>query len=62
MDQYYLFGFLPLLKPLSAIPFAPSSFLYLEVHVIIIDLLTGLVTWSLVHCFDTLTLVPVSKL
>ncbi|KAF5354199.1 hypothetical protein D9756_007001 [Leucocoprinus leucothites] len=23
MDQYYLFGFLPLLKPLSVIPFAP---------------------------------------
>jgi len=41
IDQYYLFGFLPLLKPLSAIPFAPR-----------------LVTWSLVHRFDTLTLVP----
>jgi len=41
IDEYYLFGFLPLLKPLSAIPFAPR-----------------LVTWSLVHRFDTLTLVP----
>ncbi|KAF8154455.1 Alpha/Beta hydrolase protein [Crassisporium funariophilum] len=41
MDQYYLFGFLPLLKPLSAIPLAPR-----------------LITWSLVHKFDTLTLVP----
>ncbi|KIJ98232.1 hypothetical protein K443DRAFT_680949 [Laccaria amethystina LaAM-08-1] len=41
MDQYYLFGFLPLLKPLSMIPLAPR-----------------LITWSLVHKFDTLTLVP----
>jgi len=41
IDHYYLFGFLPLLKPLSAIPFAPR-----------------LVTWSLIHRFDTLTLVP----
>ena len=38
IDQYYLFGFLPLLKPLSAIPFAPSSFLSLEVHDIVIDM------------------------
>ncbi|KAF8816212.1 alpha/beta-hydrolase [Phlegmacium glaucopus] len=41
IDQYYLFGCLPLLKPLSAIPFAPR-----------------LVTWSLVHRFDTLALIP----
>ncbi|KAH9476282.1 Lysophosphatidylserine lipase ABHD12 [Psilocybe cubensis] len=41
IDQYYLFGFLPLLKPVSMIPLAPR-----------------LVTWSLVHRFDTLTLVP----
>ncbi|KDR79360.1 hypothetical protein GALMADRAFT_243390 [Galerina marginata CBS 339.88] len=41
IDQYYLFGCLPLLKPLSMIPLAPR-----------------LVTWSLVHRFDTLTLVP----
>ncbi|TFK36193.1 Alpha/Beta hydrolase protein [Crucibulum laeve] len=41
MDQYYLFGFLPLLKPISAIPLAPR-----------------LVSWSLVHRFDTLDLVP----
>jgi len=41
IDEYYLFGFLPLLKPLSTIPFAPE-----------------LVTWALVHRFDTLTLVP----
>ncbi|KIM43879.1 hypothetical protein M413DRAFT_443759 [Hebeloma cylindrosporum] len=41
VDQYYLFGCLPLLKPLSMIPFAPR-----------------LVTWSMVHRFDTLTLVP----
>jgi len=40
IDEYYLFGFLPLLKPLSAIPFA-----------------SPLVTWSLVHRFDTLSLV-----
>ncbi|RDB16452.1 Monoacylglycerol lipase ABHD12 [Hypsizygus marmoreus] len=41
MDQYYLFGFLPLLKPLAMIPFAPR-----------------VLTWSVVHKFDTLTLVP----
>lgn len=41
IDQYYLFGFLPLLKPLSAIPYVPQ-----------------LVTWSLIHRFDTLALVP----
>ncbi|KAF9527269.1 Alpha/Beta hydrolase protein [Crepidotus variabilis] len=41
VDHYYLFGFLPLLKPLSMIPLAPR-----------------LVTWSLVHGFDTLSLVP----
>ncbi|KAF8900673.1 Alpha/Beta hydrolase protein [Gymnopilus junonius] len=41
IDEYYLFGFLPLLRPLSVIPLAPR-----------------LVTWSLVHRFDTLTLVP----
>ncbi|PPQ96974.1 hypothetical protein CVT26_006430 [Gymnopilus dilepis] len=40
IDEYYLFGFLPLLRPLSMIPLAPR-----------------LVTWSLVHRFDTLTLV-----
>jgi abhydrolase domain-containing protein 12 len=31
IDQYYLFGFLPLLKPLSAIPFAPRSFLSVSI-------------------------------
>ncbi|KAF8875788.1 Alpha/Beta hydrolase protein [Infundibulicybe gibba] len=41
MDTYSLFGFLPLLKPISMIPWAPR-----------------LVTWSLIHNFDTLSLVP----
>ncbi|KAF9556885.1 alpha/beta-hydrolase [Agrocybe pediades] len=41
IDEYYLFGCLPLLKPLSMVPLAPR-----------------LVTWSLVHRFDTLSLVP----
>lgn len=41
MDQYHLFGFLPLLKPLTKIPFMPL-----------------VVTWSVKHNFDTLTLVP----
>ncbi|KAG2004843.1 abhydrolase domain-containing protein 12 [Coprinopsis cinerea AmutBmut pab1-1] len=41
MDQYHLFGFLPLLKPLSRIPFMPR-----------------VITWSVKHNFDTLTLVP----
>ncbi|KXN91580.1 Monoacylglycerol lipase ABHD12 [Leucoagaricus sp. SymC.cos] len=44
MDQYYLFGFLPLLKPLSVIPLVPR-----------------VLTWSLKHRFDTLTLVPEVK-
>ncbi|KAF8184789.1 Alpha/Beta hydrolase protein [Pholiota molesta] len=44
IDQYYLFGCLPLLKPLSLIPLAPR-----------------MISWSLVHRFDTLTLVPDMK-
>ncbi|KAF9465977.1 Alpha/Beta hydrolase protein [Collybia nuda] len=44
MDEYYLFGCLPLLKPLAMIPLAPR-----------------LLNWSLVHKFDTLTLVPAIK-
>ncbi|KAF8623246.1 hypothetical protein AX17_007492 [Amanita inopinata Kibby_2008] len=40
MDEYLLFGFLPLLKPLAKVPIASQ-----------------LVTWSLIHNFDTLSLV-----
>ncbi|KAF8655007.1 hypothetical protein AX16_003311 [Volvariella volvacea WC 439] len=43
IDTYALFGILPLLKPLAAVPLAPR-----------------VLTWSLKHKFDTLTLVPVS--
>ncbi|KAF8066581.1 Alpha/Beta hydrolase protein [Lyophyllum atratum] len=41
MGQYYLFGVVPLLKPLAALPFVPR-----------------VLTWSIAHNFDTLTLVP----
>jgi len=41
MDQYHLFGFLPLLKPLARVPLMPR-----------------VVSWSVRHNFDTLTLVP----
>lgn len=41
MDQYHLFGFLPLLKPLASLPFVPR-----------------VLTWSVAHNFDTLSLVP----
>ncbi|PFH49714.1 hypothetical protein AMATHDRAFT_4648 [Amanita thiersii Skay4041] len=41
LDDYQLYGVVPLLKPLAFIPTAPQ-----------------LLTWSLVHRFDTLSLVP----
>ncbi|TFK67195.1 alpha/beta-hydrolase [Pluteus cervinus] len=41
MDEYYLFGFLPLLRPIASLPGVPR-----------------VLTWSLKHKFDTLTLVP----
>ncbi|EKM77818.1 hypothetical protein AGABI1DRAFT_115061 [Agaricus bisporus var. burnettii JB137-S8] len=44
MEHYYLFGFIPLLQPLSYIPHGPR-----------------LLSWSLTHRFDTLTLVPEVK-
>ncbi|KAF8221426.1 alpha/beta-hydrolase [Tricholoma matsutake] len=44
VDEYYLFGLFPLLKPLRLIPLA-----------------SDVITWSLVHKYDTLRLVPEIK-
>jgi len=53
-----IFGCLPLFKPLSMIPLASSGLSLYQFWGT--DLCIGVITWSMVHRFDTLTLVPVS--